>query len=139
MTTYSIGGKILDGVYNSLLFNSYIGNAGHVDRLKSWRQPGDIVSIPRIDEGGAFSITRTSDELIDASYFAIKNITLGYTLPSNWLRAIGSQGIRVTLTADNIHIFTALKGLDPQYNFSGGTGFTYTPSRTVSVGLDLKF
>ncbi|MDD3724472.1 MAG: TonB-dependent receptor [Bacteroidales bacterium] len=139
MTTYSIGGKILDGVYNSLLFNTYIGNAAHVDRKKSWRQPGDIVSIPRIDEGGAFSIARTSDELINASYFAIKNITLGYSLPSAWMRSIGSQGVRVTLTADNIHIFTALKGMDPQYNFSGGTGFTYTPSRTVSVGLDFKF
>ncbi len=29
--------------------------------------------------------------------------------------------------------------MDPQYNFSGGTGFTYTPSRTVSLGLDFKF
>ena len=139
MTTYSIGGKLLDGVYNSMLFNSYVGNAAHVDRKKSWRQPGDIVSIPRIDEGGAFSIARTADELTDASYFAFKNITLGYSLPAKWMRQIGSQGIRVTLTADNLHVFTARKGMDPQYNFSGGTGFSYTPSRTVSLGLDLRF
>lgn len=139
MTTYSIGGKLLDGVYNSLLYNSYVGNAAHVDRKKSWRQPGDIVSIPRIDIGGAFSLARTADELIDASYFAIKNITLGYSLPSKWMRQIGSQGIRVTLTADNLYVFTALKGMDPQYNFSGGTGFSYTPSRTISLGLDFKF
>jgi TonB-linked SusC/RagA family outer membrane protein len=139
MTTYSIGGKLLDGVYNSMLFCSYVGNAAHADRKKSWRQPGDVVSIPRIDEGGAFSIARTADELLDASYFAIKNITLGYSLPAKWMRQIGSQGIRVTLTADNLHIFTARKGVDPQYNFTGGTGFTYTPSRTVSLGVDLKF
>lgn len=139
MTTYSIGGKLLDGVYNSMLFNSYIGNAAHVDRKKSWRQPGDIVSIPRIDEGGAFSIARTSDELWDASYFAFKNITLGYTFPGQWIRRTGAQGIRLTLTADNLYVFTALKGMDPQYNFSGGTGFSYTPSRTVSLGLDIKF
>ena len=139
MTTYSIGGKLLDGVYYSMLYNSYIGNAAHADRKISWRQPGDIVSIPRIDEGGAFSIARTADDLLDASYFAIKNITFGYSLPAKWMRRIGSQGIRVTLTADNLHVFTARKGVDPQFNFSGGTGFSYTPSRTVSLGVDLKF
>lgn len=139
MTTYSIGGKILDGVYYGLLYNSYIGEAAHIDRKKSWQNPGDITSIPRIDVGGAFTTTRTSDELIDASYFAIKNITLGYSLPSKMVRSIGIEGLRAVLTADNLCIFTAIKGMDPQYNFSGGTGYTYTPSRTISLGLDFKF
>lgn len=139
MTTYSIGGKILDGVYNGLLYNSYVGEAAHIDRRKSWQQPGDIVSIPRIDVGGAFTTTRTNDELFDASYFAIKNITLGYSLPSQLIRSVGIESLRATLTADNLYIFTAIKGMDPQYNFSGGTGYTYTPSRTISLGLDFKF
>ena len=29
-----------------------------------------------------------SNSLIDASYFAIKNITVGYTLPKRWLKKI---------------------------------------------------
>lgn len=139
MTTYSIGGKMLDGVYNGLLYNSYVGEAAHVDRRKSWKQPGDITSIPRIDVGGAFTTTRTADELIDASYFAIKNITLGYSLPASLIQSVGIESLRATLTADNIYIFTAMKGMDPQYNFSGGTGYTYTPSRTISLGLDFRF
>lgn len=139
MTTYSFGGKMLDGVYYGLLYNTYVGQAGHADRMKSWKNPGDIVSIPRIDAEGAFSVTRTADELIDASYFAIKNVTLGYNLPTRWLKAINSQGVRVSLTADNLYVFTALKGMDPQYNFSGGTGYSYTPAKTISVGLDFKF
>ncbi len=48
------------------------------------------------------------------------------------------KAVRLTLTADNLSVFTALKGMDPQYNFSGGTGFSYTPSRTISVGLNLN-
>ncbi|HHT33776.1 MAG TPA: TonB-dependent receptor [Bacteroidales bacterium] len=139
MTTYSFGGKILDGVYYGMLYNQYVGETAHVDRLKSWRKPGDIVSIPRIDVGNAFEVSRTADELINASYFAIKNITLGYSLPAKMTRSLNAQNLRVTLTADNLHIFTALRGLDPQYNFSGGTGYTYTPARTISVGLDLRF
>src|SRR5690554_3821069 len=74
MTTYSIGGKMLDGVYYGMLYNTYVGESAHINRRNSWQKPGDITSIPRIDVGGAFTTTRTGDELIDASYFAIKNI-----------------------------------------------------------------
>lgn len=139
MTTYSIGGKINDGVYRGLLYSTYIGEAGHVDRLNAWKQPGDVTSIPRIDLKGSYNVALTDDELFDASYFAVKNITVGYTLPSKALKAIRIQSLRVSLSADNIKLFSALKGMDPQYNFSGGTGYTYTPTRTISVGLDLKF
>ncbi len=140
LTTYSIGGKMLDGVYNSLLYSTYVGQAAHKHRLtKAWKQPGDIAEIPRIDPNGSARITRTSDELLSASYFSIKNITLGYTLPSKAVKKAGLQNVRLTLTADNLYIFTALKGMDPQYNFTGGTGFSYTPSKTVSVGLDIRF
>ena len=140
MTTYSIGGKMLDGVYSGLLYSTYVGQAAHVDRLgKAWKNPGDIAEIPRIDANGSARITRTSDELFDASYFAIKNLTLGYTLPKKWTNSIKLQSVRLTVTADNLHVFTALKGMDPQYNFTGGTGYSYTPSRTISMGLDIRF
>ena len=139
MTTYSIGGKINDGVYRTLLYSTYIGEAGHIDRLAAWKQPGDITTIPRIDLKGSYDIALTDDELFDASYFAIKNVTVGYTLPAKASKAIGMKSLRVSLSADNIKLFSALKGMDPQYNFSGGTGYSYTPTRTISVGLDLKF
>ncbi|MFA5849218.1 MAG: SusC/RagA family TonB-linked outer membrane protein [Bacteroidales bacterium] len=138
LTTFSIGGKMLDGVYSTLLYNTYVGQAAHVDRESAWKKPGDIVSIPRIDSNGSAKITNTADDLIDASYFAIKNITLGYSLPSRWMKLMKFQGARITLTADNLYVFTALKGMDPQYNFTGGTGFSYTPARTISVGLNLN-
>ena len=139
MTTYSLGGKINDGVYRTLLYSTYIGEAGHVDRLTAWKQPGDITATPRIDLKGSYDIALTDDELFDASYFAIKNVTVGYTLPAKASKAIGMKELRVSLSADNIKMFSALKGMDPQYNFSGGTGYSYTPTRTISVGLDLKF
>lgn len=139
MTTYSIGGKINDGVYRGLLYSTYIGEAGHVDRLKAWKQPGDVTSIPKIALKGSYNVALTDDELFDASYFAIKNITIGYTLPAKALKAMHMHSLRVSISADNIKLFSALKGMDPQYNFTGGTGYSYTPTRTVSVGLDLTF
>ena len=139
MTTYSIGGKINDGVYRSLLYHTYPGETGHVDRMKAWKQPGDITTIPRIDQHGIYEIALTDDELFDASYFAIKNVTLGYTLPAKVLNAISMKTVRIFLSADNLYMFSALKGMDPQYNFTGGTGYSYTPTRTISCGLDINF
>ena len=139
MTTYSIGGYVNDGVYRGLLYSTYIGQAGHADRLKAWKQPGDITSIPKIVAHGSASIALTDDELFDASYFAIKNISLGYTFPSSILKAAKIDSIRIFASADNVKLFSALKGMDPQYNFTGGTGYSYTPVRTVSLGVDINF
>ena len=139
MTTYSIGGKINDGVYQGLLYNSYVGQAGSVDRLKAWKQPGDVTTIPKIEYHGSYNVALTDDELFDASYFAIKNITMGYTLPQKAAQAISLKSLRIFASADNLYMFTALKGMNPQYNFTGGTSYSYTPTRTVSLGLDINF
>ena len=139
MTTWSIGGKVNDSVYRQMLYNTYIGQAGHIDRYKAWRKPGDVTSIPKIEAHGSARVTLTDDELFDASYFAIKNISAGYTIPSSVLRAAKIESIRVFVSADNIKLFSALKGMDPQYNFTGGTGYSYTPTRTVSLGVDINF
>jgi len=139
-TTYSIGGKMYDGVYYTLLYHQYLGQNGHKDRLtKTWQKPGDVTPLPLVEYNGIMQITTTHEDLIDASYFAIKNITLGYTLPSRVSSKLKMKGLRVSLTADNLYLFNALKGADPQFNFSGSTSFSYTPSRTLSVGLDIKF
>ena len=77
--------------------------------------------------------------LIDASYFAIKNITLGYNLPRNIVSKAGLQNVRVFTSVDNLGLFTHLDGMDPQYNFSGGTDYDYVPNKTWTIGLEVKF
>ncbi|MEG0454821.1 MAG: SusC/RagA family TonB-linked outer membrane protein, partial [Bacteroides sp.] len=137
LCTYSIGGKILDGNYYTFLYGNYIGQAKSKALERAWKQPGDITDIPRIEVGKSYIITDNS--LIDASYFSIKNITLGYNLPSKLLKSVGMQSARFTFSGDNLLLFTHLKGMNPQYNFSGGTNFGYVPTRTVSLGFDVTF
>ncbi|MBR4882310.1 MAG: SusC/RagA family TonB-linked outer membrane protein, partial [Bacteroidales bacterium] len=139
LCTYSIGGKVLDGAYYQHLYSTYAGTAAHVDRKKAWKEPGDVTSIPRIDLGGSSNIIYTEDNLTSASYFTIKSFTLGYTLPSRWVNAIKMKSVRCTLSGDNLCMFSARKGLDPQYNFTGGTGYTYIPERTISLGVEINF
>ncbi len=137
LCTYSIGGKILDGLYGNLLDPLYQGNALSSHLLRAWQKPGDITDIPIAQLGAN---TQTSDRnLINGSYFSIKNVTLGYSLPKSWMKKIGVENVRISAIADNIVLFSHLQGMNPQFNFSGGTDYVYTPTRSISLGLDITF
>lgn len=135
--TYSIGGKIYDSIYNALMEPSFIGQTYHRNALRGWSAAGQVTDVPRIT---TTSTTQITDRfLIDASYFAVKNISLGYSFPKRLADRLKLESLRIYVSADSPWIFTHLKGMNPQANFSGSTTYTYTPNRTVSVGVDLNF
>ena len=137
LTTFSVGGKIYDSLYSGAMNVTYAGNNWHRNVLRRWQQPGDITDVPLVEIGG--SRVSTGEELIDASYFAIKNITFGYTLPSSLTKKAGIGACRVFVTADNLALFCNMDGMDPQYNFTGTVSYTYSPSRVVAAGIDINF
>lgn len=139
LCTYSIGGKILDNVYYGYLYNTYAGETAHKDRAKAWKNPGDVTDIPKVEIGGSSDISYTADDLTNASYFTIKNFSVGYSLPAKWMKSVNLQSVRFTLSGDNLLLVSARKGMNPQYNFSGNTGYAYTPERTVSFGVEINF
>ena len=137
MTTYSLGGKIYDALYYSSMNNQYAYNTWSSNMERRWRQPGDITDIPRAELNA--SRVLTDNFLVNASYFAIKNITLGYTLPTALVHKAYLSKVRCYASFDNVALFSHLKGMDPQYNFSGGTNYTYAPNKTFLLGLDINF
>ena len=139
MTTFSVGGEMYAYVYRGLLNPTYIGTNYAANIERAWRKPGDVTDIPRIQNGTGFSRPLTDDQFLDASYFAIKNITFGYTLPNSILQSVGIQSMRAYVSLDNVALFTYLDGMDPQHDFVGSTNFSYTPVRTNLLGIELKF
>ncbi|MBO7260105.1 MAG: TonB-dependent receptor [Bacteroidaceae bacterium] len=136
-TNYSIGGEMLDGVYNGMMNFYYAGQTKHKNLSRAWKKVGDVTDIHRYIIGD--SSPSTDAMLIDASYFSLKNITFGYTLPKKMTNNIGLNELRLAVSADNLHTFTHLKGMDPQYSMTGGTTYVYAPARTISFRLDVKF
>ena len=115
----------------------YYNNAWNEHALRRWQKPGDITDVPRIEIAGK---STTNDRfLVDASYFAIKNITLGYTLPKAWMQKVKLSSVRVFGSVDNLALFTHLQGMNPQYNFSGETSYSYSPNKTWSLGVEINF
>ena len=137
LTTFSLGGYVWDSVYASAMEITYSGDTWSKHALRRWQKPGDVTDVPILQIG---STNIAADRwLVDASYFAVKSLQLGYTLPTKWTQKAGIRSLRLFATGDNLWMFTKLNGLNPQYNMTGGTSWAYTPTRTVSLGLDINF
>ena len=137
LTTYSIGGKIYDSLYAASMNNMYYNNNWNSHILRRWQKPGDITDVPRVEVAGEY--TTTDRFLVDASYYAIKNITLGYSLPKNLMKKTRINSVRVFGSVDNLALFSHLQGMDPQYDFDGSTDYAYTPNKTYTVGIEVNF
>lgn len=75
---------------------------------------------------------------VDGSYFKIKNITLGYTLPDKWMKRAGISKFRVYATLTNPLVVAKsnlLKGYDPEMNGS----IDYPLTKQFVFGLNLTF
>ena len=137
LMTYSLGGEIYDNVYKSLMEPSFIGQSYHKNVLRSWSGAGEYSDVPK----ALTTLTTLSSDrfLVSASYLALKSVSVGYSFPSKMLRGADIQSLRVFLSADSPLLLTHLRGMNPQADFSGSTSYSYTPNRTFTLGVDLKF
>lgn len=81
-----------------------------------------------------------SQTFVDNSYVKVKNITLGYTLPTQWLKKAHVSRLRVYANVLNPFTFTDYKGFDPEWadaSITDGTGGV--SSRTFQFGVNLTF
>ncbi|RYF20568.1 MAG: TonB-dependent receptor [Flavobacteriales bacterium] len=140
LVNYQIGGKFYDSNYQGLMSTGSYGSALHKDLLGAWTQSNTTSSIPRVDFGNSANINATSSRwLIDASYLAIRNVNLSYSLPQNWLKKIDVSNARLFVTGENLHLFSKRKGLNPSEAFDGVNSTVYPQARILSVGLNASF
>ena len=99
-----------------------------------------------------YNLQKQDRYLLDMAYFRIKNITIGYTLPSELTKKILINKARIYLACENFFTFDKLNGLpiDPEeisgysmfnsdnYN-SGRTGVGTPTMKNMSVGIQLNF
>jgi len=139
LSTFQIGGLIYDGSYASLMHAGDYGRASHVDILSRWQKTGDITNVPRLDNSQLTPFGSQSDRfLTDASFFSIKAVTVSYNLPVSLAQRAGMKGARIWLSGENLLLMTSRKGLDPQRSFAGTTDNVYSPSRILTVGINVS-
>jgi len=136
---YQLGGWTLDSNYQSLMNNGDFTTNYHKDIFKRWTPNNTDTDVPRLNYGDQYSNATSTRFLIKSSYLSLRNVTLGYTIPSHILQGYGIQGVRVYFTGDNVFYVSKRKGMDVRKSFSGGNGFTYSALRTLSFGVSVTF
>ena len=112
--------------------------------MNRWHGEGTSNTMPRFSWANNNDNWRVSDLYVhNGSYARIKNIQLGYTLPSYLTQKIFIQKFRFYVAAENLLTMTSYKGLDPELNGderSNGIDRGYYPqARTFTVGVNLNF
>ena len=83
----------------------------------------------------------------DADFLRVQNITVGYTLPKKWTRALQIENIRIYFTGYNLFCITGYDGYDPEVDTSSkknpmcpGVDYAaYPKSRTFVGGINITF
>lgn len=139
---YQLGGKVLDSGYLYLMHASASADAGgawHKDILNAWTPTNKITDVPRLNAGDRYTAYSSTRFMTNASYLSINNVTIGYTLPKDWVRKIGLSNVRVYFSGDNLALFAKRKGLDPRQGFTSSIPYTYTQLRSISGGINVSF
>ncbi len=141
LINYGIGGKILDFGYAAMMHSGNYGSSFHPDILNAWRQPGDVTNVPRLENGNPNLVRTASDRfLTDASFWALRNVNLGYTFESTIAEKLGLDNLRISVTAENLYTNSKRNGLNPQFELEGTpNGNDFGPPKIISVGLNVAF
>ncbi len=102
-------------------------------------------TIPRVTAGDANNNNRVSSAFVeDGTYLRIRNVTLGYTLPSRLTSSLQLSKLRVYVSAQNLYTFTKYTGYDPDVGsqnqsalLSGVDYGRYPDSRIFTFGIHI--
>lgn len=138
---YQFGGKIIDYTYQELMHNGgqNFGQNWHTDMLNAWTPDNRNTDVPRLDVSDEYTNYTSDRFLVSSNYLSLNNVTLGYTLPKNFVNKLRLQNVRVYCSAENVFLISARKGMDPRQGYVSSEGALYKASRCISGGLHVEF
>lgn len=142
----SYGGKILNALKYSTagLSSLYQNQMAYTANFWSAENPNSDIPAPRIGDNP--NLYNSDRFLESASYLKIQNVTLGYTLPSEWVKRARFAKAKFYVSGQNLYTFTNYSGLDPEVGQSNQSVFLrnvdlgrYPAARTITFGVNAEF
>lgn len=120
----------MQGTYNTI-----------IDTKESWSPENPGGKYPMYtwaDQLGKRNYARSSSMFMyNGNYLAIRELTLGYRLPSLWVNRMGLSNVEVSVTGQNLGYFTEAKHMHSPENSDNNGG--YPLPRSVIFGLNVSF
>lgn len=126
-----------DGAYYT--FNSMVLSDG----WSRWEKAGDFATHPKPVFGGNKNSNKTSSRYLeDGSYIRLRNVSISYELPTDFLNKFKIVNAKVFISGDNLLTLTKFSGMDPEVALGPGGGTSsikYPMSRKILFGLNIDF
>lgn len=91
---------------------------------------------PRLALDKSAQVTASgAHKLHNGNYIKLKNLSIGYTLPKEWVKKVSMQKVRVYVSGENLLTITGFDGIDPEMMEATG----YAPMRQYAFGINVTF
>nr|WP_329904420.1 TonB-dependent receptor [Porphyromonas pogonae] len=144
---------VLGGAFGYKLYNGnkyfYEGMNSGSNFLKSaldaWTPTHTNTSVPRAVYKDLNGNLKESDRFLEkGDFFRLRQVQLGYTLPTEWTHKLYLDNLRFYVSGENLFTLTSYKGIDPEFSRSsvlsnGIDKLIYPFTRSYTIGLQLSF
>ncbi len=112
--------------------------------VERWTGPGSTNEHPRLTTEPTRNTVFSSDYVEDGSFLRLRNVQIGYSLPTKWIKHIKMERCRIYVAANNLVTLTKYRGYDPDVGSGGvlsaGVDYgIYPQARTIMGGVQIKF
>ena len=137
---YSIGGYIYNRDITMILHNGSLeGRDWSTEILKRWTPDNRNTDVPALSTTTNNWNSASTRFLQNNSYMRLKNLTLSYNLPKQWISKLSLSSVQVYVQGDNLFTIHRNQGLDPEQGITGITYYRYPAMRTISGGINVSF
>lgn len=138
-------GKFGNKIYNQVRANTLNFNVDNIPAdATPWTWDNPSNEYPRMYANSTDNNKASDRFLEDGTYFRLKNIQLGYNVPSSILKKLYIQKLRAYISGTNLITFTKYKGYDPDIICTdvyaqGIDSGQYPSARQLNFGLQITF
>ena len=121
---------------NNIINPTYYWDNMHISMLNEWTTTNRNTDVPR--PGNPYQ-AQTSRLIDDASFWRLRNVTLGYNFKPALLKSIKIRSARVFVQGQNLWTSTDFRGFDPEATGTSLTGAQYPSLVQATFGLNIGF
>ena len=133
--------------YNKIFtdFPTFVNGNRSTRVVNSWTPTNTNTTVPALSTNIENSETNPNSYFVeDGSFFRLKNVQLGYTLPDTIVQKMKMSSFRLYVQATNLFTITGYDGIDPEVIQGGNLTLgvdnqTYPFSQLFTFGVNLKF
>jgi len=147
----SFGNDIFENQKEFYIFREFDANVRKDLLENSWTETNKNAKYPKLDVNDLYSHALSSFYIEDGSYIRLRNLQLGYNVPSSMMRWLNAT--RIYIQGENLFTITDYPGLDPALpaaNVSGPAGDirdqyrgvdrgSYPSNRVIAIGINTSF